>query len=330
MHLDIFKDDAFSLSQLTAAVQSALYQPGRLGQMGLFGTPEGVTTTSVTIEFQNDVMSIIPVSQRGAPATQSEHKNRTIDSFTIPHIKREDSLIADQILGIRAFGSESELEVAAKVVGQRLTKLKRDVEYTKESHRMLALKGYTVDAFGNNVNLFTRFGVSQDNLPFDLDSATFSVRAATLDLLTSIEDSLGGLSFTGVRVLCGSVFWKKLIEHKSVKESYLATEAASTLRGDPRTEFTFANVTWERYRGTSDVKIEDTEAFAVPEGVVDLFIARNAPADYIETVNTLGQEIYAKQWAMEADRGIKMEVQANPLHLCTRPKAVKKLHVGAT
>lgn len=330
MHLDIFKDDAFSLSELTAAIQNAPYAPGRLGQMGIFGAEEGINTTSATIEILDNVLSLVPISQRGAPASQSEHGKRKLKSFTVPHIKKEDALVADEILGLRAFGKESEVETVARVVGQRLAKIKRDIEYTKESHRMLSIKGISMDAAGNQVDLFSEFGVSQDNIPFDLDSATFEVRDAILTLLTGIEDSLGGLSFTGVRVLCGQTFWSKLIKHKSVKESYLATQAAATLRSDPRMEFEFAGVMWERYRGTSDVKVGDSDAYAVPEGVVDLFIVRNAPADYIETVGTLGQAMYAKQWEMEAGRGIKLEAQANPLHLCTRPKAVKKLHVGAT
>lgn len=325
--LDIFKDDAFSLSSLTAAIQNVPYQPGRLETLGLFGTPEGVNTLSVMIEQYDDVLALVPVSQRGGPASQMTRGTRKLHSFTLPHLKPEESLLADEVLGVRAFGTESEVETIANLVGRRLSKMRQNIEYTKESHRMLALKGITVDAAGNQVDLFSVFGVTQDTIDFQLDVATTEIRGKILTLLESIEDSLGGLSFSGVRVLCGKTFWANLIVHPMVKESYLATQAANTLRGDPRMEFEFGGVIFERYRGTSDVKIADLEAYAVPEGVLDLFIARNAPADYVETVGTLGQPMYAKQWDMEAGRGIKMEAQANPLHLCTRPKAVKKLTV---
>lgn len=327
--LDIFNDDAFSLTSLTAAIQNVPYQPGRLEQMGLFGTAEGVNTTSVMIEQYDNVLSLVPVSQRGAPATQTSRGTRKLHSFTVPHLKPEESVLADEVLGVRAFGSETEVETVAKLVARRLTQMRTNIEYTKESHRMLALKGITVDAAGNQVDLFGIFGVTQDTIGFDLDTATTNIRLKILALLESIEDSLGGLSFSGVRVLCGKTFWAKLIEHKMVKESYLATLAANTLRGDPRMEFEFGGVIFERYRGTSDVKVDDNEAYAIPEGVLGLFIARNAPADYVETVGTIGQAMYAKQWLMEAGRGIKMEAQANPLHLCTRPKVVKKLTVAA-
>lgn len=327
--LDIFKDDAFSLSALTAAIQNVPFQPGRLGQLGLFGTEEGIITKSVMIESYDNVLALVPVSQRGAPAEPAQHGSRQIRSFTVPHLKQEDAILADEVLGVRAFGTESEVETIARVVGQRLGVMRRNLEYTKESHRMAAIKGSYIDAAGNTTSLFTEFGVSQDTIGFDLDTSTTNIRQKVLAMMESIEDDLGGLSFTGIRVLCGKDFWAKLIEHKMVKESYLGTQAAASLRGDPRMEFEFAGVMWERYRGTSAVKIADAEAYAVPEGVADLFIARNAPADYIETVGTLGQAFYAKQWEMEAGRGIKMEAQANPLHLCTRPHAVKKLTVAA-
>lgn len=325
--LDIFKNDAFSLSALTAAIQNVPYQPQRLDQLGLFGNAEGISTLSVMIEQYDDVLALVPVSQRGAPASQMTRGTRKLHSFTLPHLKPEESVMADEVIGVRAFGSETEVETIANLVARRLGKMRQNIEYTKESHRMLAIKGISVDAAGNQVDLFNTFGVVQDTIDFALDVDTTNIRQKCLDLLDSIETSLGGLSFSGVRVLCGKTFWSNIIEHPHVKDTYLGWTAAASLRGDPRMEFEFAGIVFERYRGTSAVNIADLEAYAVPEGVVDLFIARNAPADYVETVGTVGQPLYAKQWEMEAGRGIKMEAQANPLHLCTRPKAVKKLTV---
>lgn len=322
--MDIFKDDAFSLSQLTAAIQNVPYQPGRISQMGIFGVGS-VNTRSVMIESYDNVLSLVPVSQRGAPAEQSQHGARSLRSFTIPHLKQEDALLADEILGVRSFGTETEVETIAKVVGERLAVLRRNLAYTVESHRLAAIKGAYFDAAGNSISLFNEFGVLQQTLSLELATATTSIRAKVLELIEKIEDSLGGLSFTGIRVLCGKTLWASLIEHKSVKESYLNTVQAASLRGDPRQEFEFGGVVFERYRGTSAVTIGDSDAYAIPEGVSDLFITRYAPADYIEAAGTMGQEIYAKQWEMEAARGIKMEAQTNPLNICTRPRAVVKL-----
>ena len=69
----------------------------------------------------------------------------------------------------------------------------------------------------------------------------------------------------------------------------------------------------------------DDEAYAVPKGVPERFITRFAPADYMEAVNTNGLPYYAKQEAGKFGKAVELEAQSNPLHLCTRPRAVIKL-----
>lgn len=324
--MNIFENDAFSLTALTAAIQKMPFQPGRIGASGLF-SEQGVTTLSVFVEQYDDVLALVPVTSRGAPATPMGHGRRAVRSFKVPHIPARDVLNADEIMGVRARGSESEVESIVNVVGQRLQVMRNSIEYTIESHRLAAVKGVYFDAAGNQVSLFTEFGVVQQTVDMVLDDNATPVRTKCMDVLSRIEDALGGLSFSGVRVFCGKDFWTSLIEHKAVKETFLNTQMAVSLRGDPRVELNFGGITFERYRGTSAVKIADNEAFAVPEGVLDLFITRYAPADYVETVNTMGEAIYAKQWDMEGGKGVHLEAQSNPLSLCTRPAAVIKLTV---
>ena len=324
MHMDIFNDDAFTLSSLTAAVANTLYQPGRIGAMGLFGE-DSINTLSVSVESKNGVLELVDVTPRGAPGQPTGHEARTIRSFTVPHLPKTDYLTADQITGVRAFGTENEVETMAKVLAQRMTPMRNSIEYTIESHRLMAIKGQYMNAGGAATSLFTEFSVVQQTLGMLLTTATTNVRGKALALLEMIEDALGGLSFSGVRVLCGKNFWAELVDHPKVRESYLNTVQAAALRGDPRMEFEFGSIVWERYRGTSAVKVEDDDAYAIPEGVADLFITRFAPGDFIGAAGTMGQRLYARQWLSAGDRGIEIEVQSNPLNLCTRPRAVIKL-----
>lgn len=323
-HMDIFKDDAFSMVELTAAVQNLPYQPGRIEKLGLFGE-SSINTLTVSIESQDGVLKLVDVTQRGAPSTPMAHAGRALRSFSVPHIALPDYLTADQVTGVRSFGTDSDLETIVKVVAQRMQPMRNSIEYTIESHRLMAIKGQYMNAGGSAVSLFTEFGVVQQTLGFALLTATTKVRQKIMTMLEYIEDALGGLSFTGVRVMCGKSFWSELIEHPVVKETYLNTQQASSLRGDPRMEFEFGGVIWERYRGTSAVKVEDDDAYAIPEGVPELFITRFAPGDFVGAAGTLGERIYARQWERNDGRGIEMEVQSNPLNLCTRPRAVIKL-----
>jgi hypothetical protein len=322
--INIFQDDAFSLASLTAAIQNIPYAPGAIGKSGLY-TEKEINTLDAYVEQENGVLSLLPVSPRGAPASRVLGAKRIAKSFRCPHIPAEDLITADQINGVRAFGSETEVEAVAKVVAARMGPMVRSIEYTIESHRLLGITGSFMDSVGNVGSLFTEFSVTQQTVDLALTSSTTKLRGKCLEIIEKVEDALGGLSYEKIRVRCGKNVWAALLTHPDFEKSWLNTQAAAELRGSPINEVEFNGLTWERYRGTSAVKIADDEAYATPEGVVDLFIAAFAPADYIETAGTMGQRVYAKQWETEGGKGIKLEAQSNPLNLNTRPRASIKL-----
>ena len=66
MHLDIFNDDAFSLSQLTVAINDLPKTYNRIAEMGLF-RERGITTTTASIERQGHKLSLVDARPRGAP-----------------------------------------------------------------------------------------------------------------------------------------------------------------------------------------------------------------------------------------------------------------------
>ena len=67
------------------------------------------------------------------------------------------------------------------------------------------------------------------------------------------------------------------------------------------------------------------EAHAFPVGTIDTFGTYVAPADFNETVNTLGQPLYAKQDSRKFERGTDLHTQSNPLPMCHRPGVLVKL-----
>jgi hypothetical protein len=70
--------------------------------------------------------------------------------------------------------------------------------------------------------------------------------------------------------------------------------------------------------------IETNMAYLSALGVPHLFQTIFAPADYIETVNTMGKARYVKQYTMQNDKGIHMDTQMNALNICTRPLALMR------
>ena len=88
--------------------------------------------------------------------------------------------------------------------------------------------------------------------------------------------------------------------------------------------FFFGGITWENYRGavgaTAFVNTDKCHLF--PVGVPGLFRTYYAPADYIETVNTVGRRLYGKQYDMPNGKGVHLDTQMNALNICTRPKVL--------
>lgn len=329
MHFDIFNNDAFGLSQMTKAMMDLPHVPGRIGQLGLF-TEEGVSTTSIDIEKVGTVIRLVPAAQRGAPGLTGTNQKRNLRSLKVVHLPQEDAVIADEIQNLRAFGSESELETLQTVVNKKLARMKRDLDVTMEWQRMGAIKGQVLDADGSTVllNLFTEFGVTQQTKDMDLDVTGTKVKQKCIDVHRMIEDELGGIPNSGVRVLCSPSFFDAFVGHAAVESAYDRYLDGQFLRESQRKNgFWFADTYFEEYRGKvgSTNFIADGEAYAVPEGVPELFATYFGPADYMETVNTIGQAYYASQRPFHNGKGVHLESQSNPLNICTRPRSIIKL-----
>ncbi len=320
-----FDSDAFSLQSLTAAINKAAYQPDIIASLGLF-EEQGIPDTTAVLEEQDGVLSLVSVAPRNGVGQPVMDGGRTARAFKIPHLPERATIMADEVQGVRAFGSESGASSVEIKRNERLAIMRANLEYTLESHRLAAIQGNFIDANGASVSLATTFGVvAATPVSFALGTDTTKILGKCADVLGGIEDGLGGSPFTGVTVLCGKTFWSSLIDHPKVKDAVVGWQAAQTLRNDARLALTYGGLNFVRYRGTSAVKVADGEAWAVPTGVAGLAITRFAPANYIETVNTIGLPFYAKAAADPMGKGVEIEAQSNPLNLITRPAAIVKL-----
>lgn len=328
MHIDVFRGDGFSLTSLTASINSIPFIPTRIRDLGWF-TEEGVNTTSIEIEMQSDVLFLVPSKPRGAPGTPVTQGKPNLRQFKMLHLPQTAAIQADEVQNLRAFGSETEMATAEAFFKRRMAIARRANDLTIEYQRIGAVKGVTYDADGTTVlwNWYSEFGISQAVLSFDLDVTTTEVTAKILTLKNMIEDQLGGISYTQIRVLCSPEFFSALIIHPTIKEAYLNSQSNAFLRIDNRKGFPFGDVIWEQYRGSvgSNRFIAAGDAYAVPEGVPGMFVTNYAPANYMETVGTVGLPYYAKTKMADFDKGMEAEIQSNPISYNTRPGAVVRL-----
>jgi len=322
--IGIFTDDVFSVSSLTAAINEQEYLPGRISSLGLF-REEGITTLTVQIEKDGNTLALVPAGERGTSGLVVGASKRQMIPFNTVHLPQRFTIKADEIQGIRAFGTATELQAVQGVVNTRLSKAKRQLDATHEFQRMGALNGLILDADGSTIllNIYQAFGVEQQVLSMGLNDPATKVRVKCAEALDMQEDELGNVTSSGARAFCGKNFWNKLVTHKSVEETFLNTIQAAELRGDARESFELGGIVWERYRGRiAGVSfIHDDQALLIPEGVPDLYISCFAPADYMETANTQGLPYYSKLEPLPFNKGMAGEAQSNPLHLCTRPRA---------
>lgn len=326
--LDVFRTDAFSVVSLTDAIIKAPHQPRRLATLGIFGAPKGITTTTAVVEEKNGRLSLIPTTPRGGVASTIGQEKRTARSFLVPHLERESVIMADELQGVRAFGSESEEQTYQSIVGERLVDLRKMHEATLEHMRMGAIKGQIVDADGATViyNLFTEFNVVQQTHDIALSNAATDVRNEAIAIQRKSEGELGDDMVTGYRAFCGDAFFDDLVKHAKVVGA-LQYQESNMLRTDLRAGFEFGGITWENYRGTVGgvAFVPSAEAYVVPVGT-SIFQTYFAPADFLETVNTVGRPTYAKTVVDEQmQRWVKVHTQSNPLAMCLRPRAVIKV-----
>lgn len=320
----------FSLETLTAAINEIPHLPTQLGDSGLFEY-DGVATLTVDVEKEGHTLSLVPTAVRGAPGSAIGRSSRNVRPFRLVHLPLADQILADEVQGVRAFGTTEQPEPLQARLNKVLQIGQQRMDYTLENMRVGALKGIVYDSDGSTVlhDFFTEFGVSQNTLDMVLDSAATEVRAKCDEALELIDDELGGAMMTGAVCYCGKDFWRTLITHKTVKESYLGQAEAAQLRGAMPNSFDFGGIEFRRYRGkvAGTAMIGDNDGYVVPTGVPGLLIGRYGPANYNETVNTMGLPMYAKGIEKRNGTGWDIEMQSNPIHILTRPRAVIKVTI---
>lgn len=338
---DIFNQDAFKVTTLAEVMREIKYVPSLVGRLGLF-TEYAVDTLDIAIEKDKDQnIMIVPASPRGGPGATWGKNRRSMRNLRIPHFQVDDAIYADEIQAKRALGQERATESFQAYIANRAAEASVFFALTEEYHRLAVItQGKLLDADGSTLfNYFTEMGESQPAaVNFDLTNASpakAALREACDDLWRAMSTTLDGLPFTGIVALCGDNFFKALVKHKEVYDLYLAASGAATLSLGRATidavgsaasstwgEVVFGNIRFINYRGGQNVSIDTNKAYFVPQGVPGLFRTVYGPADYMETVNTMGQRLYSKLWPMLNEKGMNLEYQTNVLHYCTRPRVL--------
>jgi len=336
--MDIFRADAFSMIELSDAIQEIEYVPQLLDSLGIF-EEQGVYVRDVSVEKKGQTLSLIATSADGAPPRQESANRANMRSFKTTRLADAFTLFASEVAGMRAFGSDSELKVVMTEWAERMATVRGNMDLTHEFHRLGALQGKLLDADGSSViyDYFAEFGISVPAaLTFHLADATADMRSLCHELTRSMMRSAKGAFTLSTRVcaLAGDEFFDGFVNHPSVKASYLNWAAASDLRNNIAFDaFPFGGINWINYRGTDDnstVAVPVDEAKFFPVGARGVFKKFMSPAnEFMPFVNTKGQDTYAIS-VVDDDRQsfVKGELYSYPLYMCMRPEVLREGAIG--
>lgn len=330
--MDVFKGSAFSMTSLSGAVEKVDYKPQLLGELGIFEDMP-VRTRDLFVDRREGQLTLIPASPTGAPPTELVKDDRNAVPLRTTRLAKSFTLYAEEIQGIRAHGSETELMQVQAEYLRRMGRVRNDMDLTHEFHRLGALQGVLLDADGQTViyDYFDKFGVEQPQpVTFGLTNEDFDVRKACHALTRGMARSSKGAftSATKVHALVGDDFYDALITHPKVERTYLNWSAAADLRENTAFEsFRFGGIVWHNYRGTDDnetVAVPVGEAKFFPVGANGVFKKAMAPAEFGPFVNTLGRDTYAIN-VLDRDREAwtKGELYSYPLYFCQRPDVLR-------
>jgi hypothetical protein len=324
--LDIFRSDAFSLVELTAAINRLPVVPGFLGEYNLF-TERPVTMPFAAIEEQGGKLMLVPSQTRGVHNRVISRNQRNLRSFVVPHFPLDAAVMADDVQGVRAFGTEDQEEMVSDILNEKMATMRQSLELTHEYLRTQAVQGIVKDADGSTtlVNYFTEFGISETVISFDF-SAGEDLLAKSEEVVETMEEKLGGVPYSAILALCGKNFYRNLKTHESVRDARAELDPSINVNLE-RGGFEFGDISWRPYRGkVGSVDFFDPDGVRfVPLGVPELFLDIIAPAPFMDTAGRPGQLIYAKQAPIgDWDEGIQLHSQMNVLPLCTRPSVLLK------
>ena len=330
--LDPFAADGYTVSTLTDAINILPNQYDRINREKIFAE-KGVSTRSIIVEERNGVLTLLTSKPVGSPGDQNKMGKRTVRTFTIPHYPLDDVILPEEYAGLRAFGSNTEMAQLDAIINDHLQSLKNKHDITREFLKMGALKGLIVDGDGSTLyNLYTEFGISAKTVDFALDVDTTEVVTKCFEVLRHMEDNLLGEVMTGCSCWSDSTFFDSLVTHPLVKDAYkYHQEASNRLGGDTRMGFNFGGISFSEYRasvansaGSTTSFIAAGEAHFFPRGTNNTFTVYDAPADFMETANTIGMPYYAKMVPRKYNRGLDLHTQTNPLPMCKRPGLLVK------
>lgn len=316
----------FKFQEIVQAINQLPSTPLTLAQ---FFKEKALKKTTASIEYKDGKVSLIDTQPRGSQGQTFDGATRAMLEVQCLHLLAYRALFADDIQDTRAFG-KTEAQTAAEAVNDVLAELKDTLDYSREYYRFCALLGKLYRADGQTVayDIYKAFGLTRAQ---DTWQSSASELGDQIDkTLRALKANLRGEINQGWACIVGDEFLEKLAYHQSVKAVYLAQAGNKQYSDqDISSDFDFKGIKFINYNHDfgNGIKLKPNQGIIFPIGGKSTLMEFFAPANYMETVNTVALPYYAKKFAMELDKGLNFEGQSNPLAMVCRPNLVRDIFI---
>lgn len=309
-----------------------------LDSLGLAETVP-VNTETVSVDVVQEKTDTFGDARRGGPRGFVEAETVITKPLSIPFFPLDSAIRPTDLQNLRQWGTEDAPQTVDMALTRIMERLRRYQGALREKALVEALMGnaYAPNGTVAAQNYYTIFEETQTQVAFDLTNTAVNPAGKAEEAWGAIIDNAqDGQSNYDVIAICGSGFFQKLIEHPDVVNAYTYYQSTQEpLRqrlggGSIYREFVWQNVRYIEYRGsfggTALLPVE--EAWFFPLGIEDMFKVYHAPADTIDAVNTMGQELY--MFVRRTDRKVDVESETSLLCVNSRPSLVVRATSAAS
>ncbi|MBB4064045.1 major capsid protein [Gellertiella hungarica] len=326
---NVFKSDIFSFTSLTAAINMVPPQPTSVDGFATFAE-SGVNTLTVTVEEKDGRIGIVKSAPRGSVGRGISSKQRRARAFTVPHYPTYDQILASEIQGVRAFGSDNQMETVEAKLAEKRGDMLADLNNTINMGKWGAIAGVLYDADGSVLyDWHSEFGVARNEISIDLTNPNLNLRDEMIKAKRQAEKELGGYTFSKFTVALPAGVFDAFVSHVSLKEAYDRWQDGAFLRADNRKGFMIADNIEIKSVDITDLgngltTIPDDEGYMIPDAN-GLLKVNYAPADTMEAANTIGLPYYAMSEPMPFGKGVELAAETNFIAYAEKPRAIVRI-----
>lgn len=319
------------------AIERIPHKPGLITALGLYRDVT-VNTDAVTFDVRQNSLHILDDHLRNvAQKNAMEPRKYDIHTLAIPHYPISNTIGREKLAGIRGFGKEAEMTVAAAVAEELERQAERHDVHEEYLKAAMTFSG-TVDTnwFGD-LNIATEWGIVRPTQALTPSTMLADIRAAQAKSKAGLTN--GGRT-RGYILFAGAGLFEAIISSEDVITAYQFSQAGNNpLRNELGTVangysmFRFGNVdiilyddSFTRKDGTSVTVLAADAGVLVPR--TELGRAFFGPASTLSGLGRNGSKRFARSYRDPKDRYIEVESEQSTLVIAEQFGATVALSIG--